>query len=541
MKTAFGILLSLFLFANTNVFSQTGILDSSFNLSGIGEFAFPSSEYSSAFSLAIRQDGKIVVGGQHDPPHSHTTFALARFNFDGTLDKSFGDAGSISKDIGVGGDTGGYIALQKDDKIVLGGYCLDPDTHNTVFSLTRFNANGALDNSFNGTGTAFTVFNNSGNIFFGGPVAIQKNQKIIQIGTSYNIISSGNPLNSSKIAMVRYNSNGTIDDSFGINGKTITDFGHQNCGPSAIAIQSDDKIVVCGSSGGGAIADYFTVMARYNVDGSLDSTFGINGKVITYFRNGGINDTTLEYGGATSIAIQPDGKIILGGGAYLETDTVPVLRFLRYNANGSLDSSFGNGGKVSTKMIIRIDVYSACLQPDGKIILAGKWGGNDPTSFALLRYNNNGTVDSGFGENGFSITSIETFDNDVIKSVALQSDGRIVAAGGSSHNGMVVLRFLSGLNLGLLDFCNENYPLLIYPNPIHSEAMLQYKLTKDEKLSIVLYDILGRQVQTFVTNQLRTQGEHKEVLQFSSALSAGNYILSISNGQGSQQVKIVKL
>ncbi len=540
MKTAFGIILSLFLFENTNVFSQTGILDSSFNLCGIGEFAFPSSEYSSAFSLAIQQDGKIVVGGQHDPPHSHTTFALARFNFDGTLDKSFGNGGSISHDIGLGGDNGGYIALQVDGKIVLGGYCYDPDTYNTVFSLTRFNTNGALDNSFNGTGTVFTYFNDEGNIFFGYSPTVQKDQKIIQIGTVYNILSAGNPLNSSKFGLVRYNTDGSIDDNFGISGKVTTDFGHQNCGPSAVTIQPDGKIVVCGSSGGGSIADYFTVMARYNPDGSLDNTFGSSGKVVTYFRNGGASGTTLEYGNASSIVIQPDGKIILGGGAYLGTDTVPVLRFLRYNANGSLDSSFGNGGKVVTKMSIFIDIYSVCLQPDGKIILAGEWGGNGTSSFLLVRYNNNGTIDSSFGENGFSITSIETYDNDVIESVALQSDGRIVAAGGSSHNGMVVLRFLSGLNLGLLDFRNENYPFLIYPNPIHSEAMLQYKLTKDEKLSIVLYDMLGRQVQTFISNETRTQGEHKEVLQFTPTLAADNYILSISNGKCKQNIKIMK-
>ena len=128
----------------------------------------------------------------------------------------------------------------------------------------------------------------------------------------------------------------------------------------------------------------------------------------------------------------------------------------------------------------------------------------------------------------------------------MQQDGKIVASGTSDANtvdftyadGMLIVRYLSGLNTGVLNFSSPQNPLLIYPNPISKQATLQYTLAQNESVSLTLTDMLGRQVQTFFTNQQREQGEHKEELQLASTLAAGNYILSISNGHSTQGVKV---
>ncbi len=542
MRTQFGFFLFLLFSGNFfNAFSQAGTIDSSFNFSGIGEFAFQG--YTDANTVVIQKDNKIVIGGLGDL-NSSDGFVIVRYNTNGAIDKSFGNSGKVYQHIGAGVNEGGYIALQEDGKILVSGDCRDPDTHTVVYSLTRFNTDGTIDKSFNGTGTVFTYFNDDGNIFMGYKIAVQKNQQIIQIGQVVNLISQGHA--TTKIGIVRYNTDGTLDNTFGTGGKVTLDFGARSCGPGDIAIQQDGKIIVCGGTAGwnsNNDNEGFPIIARFNSDGTLDNSFGIGGKVITCFLPGCVsNGTQIEDGGALGIAIQRDGKLIIANNVWISTDTNSFIRFIRYNADGSIDSGFGNKGKVETieSKWAFSQINSICLQTDEKIILAGDFGYYNPRDFVLIRYNKDGSLDSSFGVNGYVITKIDNTDDNSFSSVTFQSDGRIVAAGWSDHHGMVVLRFLSGLNLGLLDFRNENCPFLIYPNPIHSEAMLQYKLTKDEKLSIVLYDMLGRQVQTFISNETRMQGEHKDVLQFSSALTAGNYILSISNGKCKQNIKIMK-
>ncbi len=538
MKNIFGLFFCLFFIGVCpKIFSQPGTPDSSFNLNGIGTFSF---EGSGAISLAIQVDGKIVIGGTYNPTNVSTSFALVRYNIDGSLDNGFGTEGKMYQHIGYGTDEGGYIALQKDGKILIAGDCYDPDTHYLAYSLSRFNSDGTLDKTFNGMGTVFSLFTLEGDFFQGGSVTVQNDQKIIQIG---NIYSSGT--NPTKGGIVRYNSNGIIDSSFGDKGKVIVDFASSLSWLRDITIQSDGKIVVCGATQGwnlNNINESFFAMARFNIDGTLDESFGNNGKVITCFLPGCISGKYFETGGAGALTIQPDKKIILIGNVWISSDTAnSFLRFARYNSNGSLDSTFGNNGKVETiQPLGGANIYSTCLQQDGKIIIAGEWGGGNPYDFFLTRYNINGSLDSSFGTNGYVIKKIDSTDNNSFLSVAMQSDGKIVAAGSSNKHGMVVLRFLSGLNVGVIDLSLKENPILIYPNPIGAQAVLQYTLLQDEKLSIVLYDMLGRQAQTFVTNETRTQGEHKEVLQFSSILTTGNYILSISNGKSTQAVKILK-
>ncbi len=211
---------------------------------------------------------------------------------------------------------------------------------------------------------------------------------------------------------------GDLDSTFGSGGKVVTGFFGRSNGANAIALQADGKMVVAGSALS-ALGPPDFALARYNGDGSLDSAFGSGGRVTTDF--GGRSDN------ASAVAIQPDGKILAGGGADL-AGTQFDFALVRYNVDGSLDSTFGSGGKVTTDFNGGLDAAAAlALQTDGKIILAGFATTGDP-HMAMARYNSNGTLDSNFGSAGKVVTNING-TRDFANAVAIQSDGKIIAGG----------------------------------------------------------------------------------------------------------------
>ncbi|HEX6647906.1 MAG TPA: delta-60 repeat domain-containing protein, partial [Pyrinomonadaceae bacterium] len=178
---------------------------------------------------------------------------------------------------------------------------------------------------------------------------------------------------------------GALDPSFGSGGKAINDFGGR------IALLPDGKMV---AAGGASAADGFDfALSRFNANGTVDTTFGSGGRVTT--------DLGGRFEGASSIAVQPDGKIVTGGYAVVPINQFANFALVRYNSDGSLDLSFGTGGKVLTNFgNISAQAYSMALQPDGKIVLAGYVNFNGSESFALARYNTDGTLDAGFGTGG---------------------------------------------------------------------------------------------------------------------------------------------
>ena len=326
----------------------------------------------------------------------------------GSLDLSFGSGGKVTTAIGNSSDAGLSIALQSDGKMVMAGYSLTGSKYD--FSLVRYNNDGSLDNAFGAGGKVITVFANSNDC--GNFVAIQSDGKIVVVGSSRNFDWD--------FALVRYNSDGSLDNAFGSGGKVTTDFGGYDVGISA-ALQSDGKIVLTGWSYVGFDVDF--ALVRYNIDGSLDNTFGTGGKATTDL--GSLHD----YG--RSVVIQNDGKIVVAGTSSYD------FALIRYNSNGSLDSTFDLDGKVITDLgnYSSDDAYSAALQSDGKIVVAGRSGvyPNYNYDFALVRYNRDGSLDSTFGSGGKTTTDFGGF-NDYGNSVTIQGDDKIIV-GGKNYNG----------------------------------------------------------------------------------------------------------
>jgi uncharacterized delta-60 repeat protein len=246
----------------------------------------------------------------------------------------------------------------------------------------------------------------------GHSVAIQADGKIVVAGTSAIGFAYD-------FAVVRYNSDGSLDTTFNGTGKVITDIGGTNDQGFSVAIQADGKIVVAGLSAINSLNDFAIV--RYNSDGSLDTSFNGTGKVTTPIGSG--DDM------AFSVALQDDGKIIAAGQSL--TGSYYDFAVVRYNSDGSLDTSFNGTGKVTTA-IGSADDHGNCvaIQGDGKIVVAGTSFIGSSNDFAVVRYNSDGSLDAAFNGTGKVTTDITGLD--YASSVALQGDGKIVVAGGTS-------------------------------------------------------------------------------------------------------------
>jgi len=402
-------------------FAAPAELDSSFGANGRVTTDFDGRN-DVGTSLAVQSDGKIVVAG-YSFNGSNDDVALVRYHADGTLDDSFGTGGRVTTDIG-GSDDGAYsVAVQSDGKIVVTGYV---SGSNLDIGLVRYHADGSLDHDFGIGGKVITDL--GGFIDVGHSVAVRSDGKIVVAGDSF----TGDD---SDFVLLCYHEDGTLDDSFGTGGIVTTDFSSSQDRGRSVAIQSDGKILVAGISGTYPASDM--ALVRYDADGTLDDSFGTGGKVITDF--GGSDDAS------QSVVVQSDGKILVGGYSLIVSYAFALVR---YDEDGTLDSDFGTGGKVITPFGGDYDLgQSVAVQGDGKILVAGysSLRMNDE-GFALARYTASGVLDNRFGTGGKVITDFGSA-YDVGRSLVLQSDGKIVVAGysGSSPNcEFALVRYLGG-------------------------------------------------------------------------------------------------
>ncbi|MEQ1643028.1 MAG: LamG-like jellyroll fold domain-containing protein [Pyrinomonadaceae bacterium] len=261
---------------------------------------------------------------------------------------------------------------------------------------------GSLDLSFDGDGKVITQIGSFES--YARSVAIQSDGKIVTAGYGFGT--------GANFAVARYNTDGSLDTSFDGDGKVITPIRTFDDEAYAVAIQSDGKIVAAGYSSNGQTYDF--ALVRYNANGSLDTSFDGDGIVITPV---GISNDV-----AYSVTIQSDGKIVAAGDSSLS------LAVVRYNANGSLDTSFDGDGKVVTAIANDAQAESVAIQSDGKIVAAGHSFGSN-SDFTIVRYNTNGSLDTSFDFDGIAITPVSLTFNDQARSVAIQSDGKLVTAG----------------------------------------------------------------------------------------------------------------
>ncbi len=509
--------------SSASIFAQDGGLDSTFH--GDGKGIYPLGMGTA--SMILQPDGKIVVAGGGYPPD----FLMARVNSNGFLDNTFGQGGKVglpfSYSEGMSGSDRYYVydglAVQSDGKILVAGtIAISNLDRNNDFAVARFNTDGTTDNSFGNSGMVSidVAGNNTNDEAYA--VEVQADGKILLAGYASN----------EAFAVVRFNTDGTIDNTFGSGGIASTVINATRWSV-AMTIQPDGKILVAGTVGYPADSADFAIV-RYNIDGTLDNTFGSGGKMV--------DDLTGTDDIAYSLALQADGKILVAGhapGTFNYGYVLGEFALVRYNPDGIRDNSW-----LSQTTVVNDGArgISVAIQQDGKAIVAGASitsSSGEEENFGLVRYNTDGTLDNTFGFGGIITTDFDGYEQGY--DIAIQPDGKIVVSGEEDENDAIAIaRYLSGLNVGLIDFADQDKSVLIYPNPVQGEQMLEYTLEKDELLSIELYDAGGRLVKTFLANQPRAKGSQKELLRFDESLPPGNYVLALTSGSRSVSIRVVK-
>lgn len=407
--------------------TTTNNLDATFGTGGIVRTDF-AGNIDQANAVVVQSNGQIIAAGSSfSSSKTVEDFIVARYNANGALDKRFGKNGKITTDFFRNVDVINALAIQPDGKIVVAGFAQLAGTGGTprVVAVARYRSDGQPDTTFGNGGSVTTSF--GGNFAAASAVMVQPDGKIVVAGTvDFN---PDLPTSGLDFALARYNANGTLDGTFGKGGKVVFDFFGDFDQANAAVLQPDGKIIVVGSASYDAFnQDIGFALARFNTDGSVDLGFGTGGKQISDFFGAGAI--------ANGIVLQADGKFVVAGSAS-DSATRPNatdIAVARYNVDGSLDTTFGNGGETAIPFANSATEQgnALALAADGKIVVTGAAFQTfaTPPDFALVRYNADGSLDTGFG-NGGTITNDIAGGTDVAQAIAIQDDGRIVAAGRS--------------------------------------------------------------------------------------------------------------
>jgi uncharacterized delta-60 repeat protein len=410
------LVLSILLIASTQAAANAGDLDSTFANKGI----FAATSLSEANGVAIQTDGKIVIAGVG----ANNGDTLIRLNTDGSLDTSFGSGGIANftpQEISFGFFA---LSIQSDGKIVAAADGA-LNGKEPVMQVARVNTDGSLDTSFGSGG--FT-----GAIQFpleSGNLALQADGKIL--------VAAGvdNP-NGVPSEMARFTGNGQADTTFG-GGAGVVNLAYPD--PTQIAVQPSGKILVASGLAARLVfqaqpAAQPGSITRYNSNGTVDTTFGSAG-------------TAASVASASALVLQSDGKIVVAG-SLTSSLNVPATRndigfgIVRYSSNGALDKSFGTGGSAIVDFGVNAPIsgaFALAIQSNGDLVAAGAAGGaavnnNIVSSFGLTRFTSAGTLDTTFGTKGKVITTVASGQYSWVDSLAIQSDGKIVATGTSQFN-----------------------------------------------------------------------------------------------------------
>ncbi|MEO8516725.1 MAG: T9SS type A sorting domain-containing protein [Flavobacterium sp.] len=543
----------------------SGAYDSSFDTDGVVTI---NNDVESSSFLLPESNGNILVGGTSYVT-STTNYRLRQIELTG----SGNIISNVIKDMYLGVNSHDVIKVLLDGKfLVLGG------TPNA--SLIKYNQDGSIDTAFGNSGVVNLI---AETIYTPNPIHIYSNNKILLGFNQY---------------LMRLNPDGTFDNSFGIGGivnlNTLT---NQNIDhPDSFLVLPNNQIVVSSEYKPYTATIQMFSVTKLNNDGTVDVSFANNGYFFQKI-NPDTNAANEVKEFARHIYLQSDNKLVFIGYSRLTDWSISQNKSdifsLRMDPNGVVDATYGNSGikyivlpsstypqsvslsgdnkllisssqtmtngtVILNSIIIKLDEtgqfdntfgvngisndisggqYSVMtVQSDGKILKAGVKNNH----FAISRYNADGSVDTAFGLNGELNTVIGV--NSSINCILLQSDNKIVV-GGNSFDGtsdLITLARFTNTNLGVVDFNNQKNSLLIYPNPIETSATLNFTLKESQVISIELFDLQGKLVQTITKDKMYTSGNQKSPINLNQNFKTGSYILKMSSATGNQSIQIIK-
>ncbi|MEI6409916.1 MAG: T9SS type A sorting domain-containing protein [Bacteroidota bacterium] len=501
------LLLCLFMFSGIHFAakSQSILPDSAFGGQGL-LISGVSTETTNPYGkdIVMQPDGKVLVVGYGSATSSNLT--IKRYDTIGQLDTSFHQP---INQYSYAFPTG--ICLQSDGKVL------------TIFEnigkiyIMRMLPSGVKDLTFGNNG--ITALDNG--TFYYDNIFTQTDGKIIFLGANTTFNGSENDFR-----VVRLNSNGMIDSTFGQNGTFLFDFSKTECFVDG-AQQADGKLLFCGLSSKISFG-YVNTLVRLNQDGTLDDGFGSGGVVLD----------TIKSGELYALAIQADGKILVTG--YWKSPYNAIVK--RFLPDGTPDPDFGTAGvRIIENAIEGVGIL---VKPDGKILtlLQRETPDYRPMLVQLLP---NGQNDPNFGINGVYESNYAGLRT---RTFSYANDALIISNTGGSSTDLpagdyaVLLRFILDLSVGTLDPAAETQPEpFIYPNPIISNFTLKYDVTTPQSISIRLTDEAGRRVHTFQENTLTSPGHYESRFDIPAELPKGVYILSVESGQKQiRSVRVVK-
>jgi uncharacterized delta-60 repeat protein len=376
-----------------------------------------------ASAAAIQADGKIVAAGFSSQAAGGRTFAVVRYDSAGLPDPSFGDDGIVTTSFGGDSAAARALAIEADGDIVVAGTSSQPET-GWDFALARYEPDGSLDPSFGDNGRVTTDFDDVANGI--NALVVQPGGKLVVAGESRG-----------DFALARYDTDGSLDTSFSGNGVVTTDFAGMADTAYAVALQGDGRIVAAGSAFEKQDfydAPQFFALARYQADGTPDSTFSGDGILIT--------DISDYFGDARAhaVALQQDGKIVLGGvigdEQFSDLGLFSDLVVGRYNPGGSPDPSFDAEGRLDSS-----GARALAIQANGGVLAAGWTWFTRSEDFLVARWYASGGLDYEFGGPRHpelplrppgAVADFGPFNVDRARALAIQPDGKIVAAGRSA-------------------------------------------------------------------------------------------------------------
>ncbi len=481
----------------------------------------------------------------------------------GALDPTFGDNGLAFSPY-VPGFYGGFdLALQPDGKILVAGVSTDSQSRLTIF---RYLPDGKPDPAFGKSGVSGLSIPHYSS--WGNRLVLQPDGKIVVAG----LLMLENP-GQEDLVLARFLPNGKPDVAFGNDGIAGFDvWGHREW-PMEVALGPDGSLWVAGYAYDDAFRDR-TFLARFRANGTLDPTFGNGGILfpeviknldasinVAYFQETGIliglgfyfepQDYLLirlkpdgtpdpdfgvdgvavcDFGNTERIgfiAVQPDGKILVAGDS--EGTGLPNVGVVRFLPDGTLDTGFGDNGQVLGGFEnIRCDPGILALQADGKILLGLDVGVGSGDDFGLVRLLPNGTPDPTFGDGGKVRTTVTADSYDYAYTIAVQPDHKILLAGYSSIGSIYSLamaRYLSNYD-PQVDPNAPELPVRLYPNPTAREVVLEFQLNAETTVALDLYDPLGRFIRHIWSPEVWQVGLYQEPVVLDATIPAGAWFLA---------------
>jgi uncharacterized delta-60 repeat protein len=451
-----------------------GSIDSSFGNNGRYDYNLINSGIN---VYAVRQiDGKIIVFAGTDVINGAAR--VFRFLSDGSLDNSFGTNGLITLNSFVGSTfSSDELIIQPDGRILL--HWISSTNNEYIHIIARLNSNGSIDNSFGNNGR---VFINSENSDFGDFVLQNDNKILIQFSNQIDNVCG----------LKRFNSDGTIDNTFGLNGTLLFNFNVTSL--NEMKLQADGKYLI-------VAYDYNTlnfILLRLNANFSLDNSFGTLGKTII------INSNQAD---------SPSLKLLHNGKCLVKFNSSNIVSIFKFINNGTFDNSFGFNGHLEytpPNSEFGNSCYYPLIQSDGRILVFGLVGDNNQAFNCILRLNENGTIDSTFGNNGIATSTVASMNNDSGFWSAVLTDNNTV----TTFTGYIMDQFINTQKTVLQRFHLGNLlsnnifkttdKFVLYPNPTKKEVNISFN-TNSKAVEILIYDLMGKQLAQYnISNNNRT-------------------------------------